>query len=129
MQDIILRKQLYPMAKNLKHRSLGKYQMSVPLAKALIGQGYVQEQPRVVTQTNYLNFKGENLQSWSKVMLHLAFFGETSADALQSMAAVVTNLTAKVKVMKDEGRQLRDMVQNKSAPSRHQVAKVSRLPV
>ena len=67
MQDIIVRKQLYPLAKqlNVKHRSLGKYQMSVPLA--LIGHGYVKVQPRVGAQINYLNLKRENIVVVKKV--------------------------------------------------------------
>ena len=43
MRDIVVKKQLSPLAKqlNVKYRSLGKYQICVPLAKALILKGFV----------------------------------------------------------------------------------------
>ena len=44
MQDVTVVKHLYPLAKKLtvKYRSLGKYQLSVKIAKALISQGYIE---------------------------------------------------------------------------------------
>ena len=47
MQSIKVRKDLFPLAKRLsvKSRSLGKYQLCIPLAIALISQGYVKVKP------------------------------------------------------------------------------------
>ena len=60
MQDVTVVKHLYPLAKTLtvKYRSLGKYQSSVKIAKALISQGYIEvKSPVEGGDINFLNLK------------------------------------------------------------------------
>ena len=64
MQDVTVVKHLYPLAKKLtvKYRSLGKYQLSVKIAKALISQGYIEvKSPAAGGDINFLNLKRENI--------------------------------------------------------------------
>ena len=64
MQDVTVVKHLYPLAKKLtvKHRSLGKYQLSVKIAKALISQGYIEvKSPVEGGEVNFLNLKREDV--------------------------------------------------------------------
>lgn len=64
MQDVTVVKHLYPLAKTLtvKHRSLGKYQLSVKIAKALISQGYIEvKSPVEGGEVNFLNLKREDM--------------------------------------------------------------------
>ena len=55
MQNIVITKQLYPLAKglNVKYRSLGKYKICVPLAKALILEGFVEVKAEPGRQIHY----------------------------------------------------------------------------
>ncbi|PFX13896.1 hypothetical protein AWC38_SpisGene21991 [Stylophora pistillata] len=58
MQDVTVEKHLYPLAKKLtvKYRSLGKDQLSVKIAKALISQGYIEvRSPVKCVEVNFLN--------------------------------------------------------------------------
>ena len=64
MQDVTVVKHLYPLAKKLtvKYRSLGKYQLSVKIAKALISQGYIEvKRPVEGGDINFLNLKREDI--------------------------------------------------------------------
>ena len=64
MQDVTVVKHLYPLAKKLtvKYRSLGKYQLSVKIAKALISQGYIEvKSPVEGGEVNVLNLKREDV--------------------------------------------------------------------
>lgn len=77
MQDVTLHyitvlKHLYPLAKKLtvKHHSLGKYQLSVKIAKALISQGYIEvKSPVEGGEVNFLNFKREDIMCKKKDQL------------------------------------------------------------
>ena len=63
MQDVTVVKHRYPLAKKLtvKYRSLGKYQLSVKIAKALISQGYIEvKSPVEGVEVNFLNLKRED---------------------------------------------------------------------
>ena len=62
MHNIVVTKQFYPLAQglNVKHRSLGKNEMSVPLAKALILQGFVQVKAAAAQNINYCCLKRSN---------------------------------------------------------------------
>ena len=63
MRNIVATKQLHPLAKglNVKYRSLGKYEMCVPLAKALILQGFVKVKAAPGQNINYHCLKGSNI--------------------------------------------------------------------
>lgn len=64
MQDVTVAKHLYPLAKKLtvKYCSLGKYQLSVKIAKALISQGYIEvKSPVEGGDINFLNLKKEDI--------------------------------------------------------------------
>lgn len=63
MRNIVVTKQLQPLAKrlNVKYRSLGKYEICVPLAKALILQGFVEVKAEPGQQINYRCLKGSNV--------------------------------------------------------------------
>ena len=63
MCNIVVTKQLYPLAKglNVKYRSLGKYEMCVPLAKALILQGFVKVKAAPGQNINYCCLKRSNI--------------------------------------------------------------------
>ena len=64
VQDVTVVKHLYPLAKKLtvKYRSLGKYQLSVKIAKALISQGYIEvKSPVEGGDINFLNLKREDI--------------------------------------------------------------------
>ena len=67
MQDVTVVKHFYPLAKKLtvKYRSLGKYQLSVKIARALVSQGYVQvkspEDKLTCGKVNFLNLKREDI--------------------------------------------------------------------
>lgn len=64
MQDVTVVKHLYPLAKKLtvKHHSLGKYQLSVKIAKALISQGYIEvKSPVEGGEVNFLNLQREDM--------------------------------------------------------------------
>lgn len=63
MRDIVVTKQMSPLAKelNVKNRSLGKYQICVPLAKALILNGFVEVQAEPGEKINYHYFKRSNI--------------------------------------------------------------------
>ena len=72
MQDVTVVKHLYPLAKKLtvKHRSLGKYQLSVKIAKALISQGYIEvKSPVEGGEVNFLNLKREDVMCKKKDQL------------------------------------------------------------
>ena len=71
MHNIVVTKQFYPLAQglNVKYRSLGKYEMSVPLAKALILQGFVKVKAATGQNINYFCLKRSNVvvtNSYSK---------------------------------------------------------------
>lgn len=60
MQDVTVVKHLYPVAKKLtvKYCSLGKYQLSLKIPKALISQGYIEvRSPVEGVEVNFLNLK------------------------------------------------------------------------
>ena len=63
MRDIVVTKQLSPLAKelNVKYRSLGKYQICVPLAKALISKGFVEVKAEPGQKINYHCLKRSNI--------------------------------------------------------------------
>ena len=64
MQDVTVVKHLYPLAKKVtvKYRSLGKYQLSVKIATALISQGYIEvKSPVKGGDVNFLNLKREDI--------------------------------------------------------------------
>lgn len=63
MRNIVVTKQLYPLAKgpNVKYRSLGKYEICVPLAKALILQGFVEVKAEPGQKINYRCLKRSNI--------------------------------------------------------------------
>lgn len=70
MQSIKVRKDLFPLAKRLsvKSRSLGKYQLCIPLAIALISQGYVKVKPdKEKDRINFLRLKRENIEVVKKI--------------------------------------------------------------
>ena len=72
MQDVTVVKHLYPLAKKLtvKHHSLGKYQLSVKIAKALISQGYIEvKSPVEGGEVNFLNLKREDIMCKKKDQL------------------------------------------------------------
>ena len=62
MHNIVVTKQFYPLVQglNVKYRSLGKYEMSVPLAKALILQGFVKVKAAAAQNINYCCLKRSN---------------------------------------------------------------------
>ncbi|XP_078378030.1 uncharacterized protein LOC144661207 [Oculina patagonica] len=64
MQDVTVVRHLHPLAKKLsvKYRSLGKYQLSTKLAKALLSQGFVEVKSTMEDgEVNFLNLKRENV--------------------------------------------------------------------
>ena len=63
MRDIVVTKQLSPLAKelNVKYRSLGKYQICVPLAEALISKGFVEVKAEPGQKINYHCLKRSNI--------------------------------------------------------------------
>ena len=63
MRDIVVTKQLSPLAKelNVKYRSLGKYQICVPLAKALISKGFIEVKAEPGQKINYHCLKRSNI--------------------------------------------------------------------
>ena len=64
MQDVTVVKHLYPLAKKLtlEYSSLGKQQLSVKIAKALISQGHIEvKRPVKGGDINFLNLKREDI--------------------------------------------------------------------
>ena len=69
MQDVTVVKHLYPLAKKLTVK-LGKYQLSVKIAKALISQGYIEvKSPVEGCEVNFLNLKREDIMCKKKDQL------------------------------------------------------------
>ena len=70
MQDVTVVRHLHLLAKKLtvKSRSLGKYQLSVKIAKALISQGFVEvKNPMEDSEVNFLSLKREHVVCKKKV--------------------------------------------------------------
>ena len=64
MQDVTVVKHLHPLAKKLtvKYPSLGKYQLSVKIAKPLISKGYIEvKSPVEGGEVNFLNLRREDI--------------------------------------------------------------------
>ena len=89
MRNIVVTKQLHPLAKglNVKYRSLGKYEICVPLAKALILQGFVEVKAEPGQQINYRCLKRSNIVVVKKMKIvkhqpkHDSFSKEVGAEA------------------------------------------------
>jgi len=62
LSDISLKKHLVPLAKELKikHRSMSKYEIVIPLAKALFEQKYLI--PRANEECNYLHLSRNSVE-------------------------------------------------------------------
>ena len=81
MQYVTVVKYLYPLAKKLtvKHHSLGKYQLSVKIAKALISQGYIEvKSPVEGGEVDFLNLKREDICAKRRINLRVMIQTERS---------------------------------------------------
>ena len=89
MQDVTVVKHLYPLAKKLtvKHHSLGKYQLSVKIAKALISQGYIEvKSPVEGGEVNFLNLKREDICAKRRINLRVMIQTERSLMIMETDA-------------------------------------------